>query len=102
MDRQRDERAMTDREMPVRVGLKLKSRRAAREIAKLVSGGDKIGVVTSGTFSPTLNQSISMAYVAPKFAASGTAVEVDIRGTKMARKSRDCRSIPANRGVAGS
>ena len=64
--------AMTDSEMPVRVGLKLEGRRAARENCELFSGGSKIGVVTSGTFSPTLNQSISMAYVAPNFAASGS------------------------------
>ena len=81
--------AMTDTRLPVRVGLKLEGRRAARENCELFSGGDKIGVVTSGTFSPTLNQSISMAYVAPKFATSGTAVEVDIRGTRVAAEIVD-------------
>ena len=43
--------------------------------------GVPIGVVTSGTFSPTFNKSIAMAYLDPDRHGAGTAVEVDIRGT---------------------
>ena len=39
-----------------------------------------IGNVTSGTFAPTLQKAIAMAYVEPAAAAVGTAVEIDIRG----------------------
>lgn len=72
-----------DASLPVRVGLKLEGRRAAREHCEVFAGSDRVGVVTSGTFSPTLNQSISMAYVAAGSAAEGTTLEVDIRGTRV-------------------
>jgi aminomethyltransferase len=67
---------------PVRVGLTLASRRIAREHAEVFAGPDRIGQVTSGTFSPTLEQSIAMAYVDPGHSLMGTAVEVDIRGKR--------------------
>ena len=38
--------------------------------------------MTSGTFSPTLEKSIAMAYVPPAFAAAGTELSVDIRGKR--------------------
>jgi aminomethyltransferase len=70
----------TDR--PVRVGLKLEVRRIAREGCTLYSGQDRIGEVTSGTFSPTLDESIAMGYVAPTHSAAGAHVEVDVRGKR--------------------
>jgi aminomethyltransferase len=39
------------------------------------------GVVTSGTFSPTLERGIGMAYVSPEAAVVGTALKIDVRGT---------------------
>ena len=36
--------------------------------------------MTSGTFSPTLQKAIAMAYVDPASAAVGTALQVDVRG----------------------
>jgi len=39
------------------------------------------GVVTSGTFSPCLEQGIGMAYVSAERAQVGTRVELDVRGT---------------------
>lgn len=66
---------------PVRVGLTLEGRRAARDGAAVLRGGVAIGSVTSGTFSPTLDRPIAMAYVRPDAAQPGTPVEVDIRGT---------------------
>ena len=67
---------------PVRVGLKLGSRRIAREHSEVFAGSDRIGEVSSGTFSPTLEQSIAMAYVMKPHSATGTSVEVDIRGKR--------------------
>jgi aminomethyltransferase len=65
-----------------RVGLELASKRIAREGA-LVFGGDRqIGRVTSGTFSPTLERSIAMAYVPAAQSAVGTELAVDIRGQR--------------------
>ena len=74
----------TKADRPVRVGLKMGSRRIAREHSEVFAGEECIGVVTSGTFSPTLDQSIAMAYVVPDHSRSGTAVEVDIRGKREA------------------
>lgn len=67
---------------PVRVGLQLGSRRIAREHSEVFLGNERIGQVTSGTFSPTLEQSIAMAYVAGPRSSTGTTLEVDIRGKR--------------------
>ncbi len=64
-----------------RVGLELGGKRIAREGAAVLAGGKTIGTVTSGTFSPTFNKPIAMAYVEPAYQAVGTALEIDIRGT---------------------
>jgi aminomethyltransferase len=63
-----------------RVGLELEGKRIAREGAAVTAGGQAIGQVTSGTFSPTKNMAIVMAYVDPKFTTPGTTCEVDVRG----------------------
>lgn len=67
-------------DLPRRVGLQLEGRRPAREHAPIKSGEQVIGEVTSGTFSPTLQQPIAMGYVDPAYAVVGTQVDVDIRG----------------------
>jgi len=66
------------------VGLKLDGRLPAREGAEVFAGADKIGTVTSGGFSPTLGGPIAMAYVASAYAAPGTALEVEVRGKRLA------------------
>lgn len=48
------------------------------------SAGKKIGSVTSGTHSPSLNQAIGMGYVNADFAKAGTEIQVQIR-RKLAR-----------------
>jgi aminomethyltransferase len=63
-----------------RVGLELDGKRIAREGAAVLSSGAEAGHVTSGTFSPTLDRAIAMAYVDPALATAGAACEVDIRG----------------------
>ena len=73
-------------EQPVRVGLELAGRRAAREHYPLLAAGSSpgdtpIGEVTSGTFSPTLQKPLAMAYVPSQFAEPGTELVVDIRGS---------------------
>ncbi|HEX3737078.1 MAG TPA: glycine cleavage system aminomethyltransferase GcvT [Solirubrobacterales bacterium] len=42
--------------------------------------GEAVGVVTSGTFAPSLGIGAGMAYVEADLAAPGTAVEIDVRG----------------------
>ncbi len=63
-----------------RVGLLLESRRIARHGYEVYAGGKESGLITSGTFSHTLDRSIAMAYLSRDLAAPGTPVEVDIRG----------------------
>ena len=45
-----------------------------------------MGRVTSGTFTPTLQKALAMAYVEPAHAAAGTRLEVDVRGKAEAAK----------------
>ncbi len=65
------------------VGLSLEGRQAAREGAEVYQGGQKVGVLTSGGFSPTLGHPIAMAYVDTAVAAPGTALEIDVRGKRL-------------------
>ncbi len=44
--------------------------------------GEAIGVVTSGSFSPSLEIGIGMAYVRADLAEPGTEVEIDVRGKR--------------------
>jgi aminomethyltransferase len=46
------------------------------------SNGERIGEVTSGTLSPSLNYGIGMAYLSPPHAKIGTKIEIEIRGQK--------------------
>jgi len=69
-----------DATLPHRVGLEIEGKRIAREGASLLSQGKPVGRVCSGTFSPTLEKAIAMAYVQCDFTAPGTQLEVDIRG----------------------
>ena len=48
----------------------------------VLAGGEQVGVVTSGTFSPSLEAGIGMAYLRADLAEPGTAVEVDVRGKR--------------------
>lgn len=66
-----------------RVGLALDGRQAAREGADVYVGNQKVGVLTSGGFSPTLNHPIAMAYVETAHAAPDTALEIDVRGKRL-------------------
>jgi aminomethyltransferase len=66
-----------------RVGLKLEGRMPAREGAEVFAGDTKVGVVTSGGFSPTLGQPIAMAYVDAGHAAEGTALTCKVRSREL-------------------
>lgn len=67
---------------PVRVGLILDGRRAARQGDQVLDGaGIQIGRVTSGTFSPTLERPIAMAYIRREMAVTGQSVSLLVRDT---------------------
>jgi aminomethyltransferase len=63
-----------------RVGIKPNDRAPAREGVEIFKDGKKIGVVTSGGFSPILNAPISMGYVDAQYAEPGAALDLMIRG----------------------
>jgi aminomethyltransferase len=69
---------------PVLVGLVAEGKRAGRAGYSVVDAdGVVLGEITSGALSPTLGHPIAMAYVAPSSAAEGTAVFLDVRGTRI-------------------
>jgi aminomethyltransferase len=76
------EKFAADKSQSVRIGIQLDSKRVPREGCPVLQGDTIVGEVTSGTFSPTLNRPIAMAYVEPAASAIGTTLNVDIRGTK--------------------
>ncbi|MDR7418466.1 MAG: glycine cleavage system aminomethyltransferase GcvT [Armatimonadota bacterium] len=62
------------------VGLEAAERAIPRPHYGIAVDGQRVGVVTSGTFSPTLRRPIGMGYVPVALAAPGTAVQLDVRG----------------------
>ena len=46
------------------------------------SNGERIGEVTSGTLSPSLNYGVGMAYLSAPHAKIGNKIEIEIRGQK--------------------
>ena len=65
------------------VGLEMIDRGIARDEYRCFGeNGEAVGVITSGSPSPTLGKNIALAYVAPSYAAIGTAIYVEIRGQK--------------------
>jgi aminomethyltransferase len=62
------------------IGLKMIERGIARAEYLVQKDGQDIGWVTSGSFSPTLNANLAIAYVKPEYAALDSEFEVVIRG----------------------
>jgi aminomethyltransferase len=79
----------------LRVGLKPEGRATPREGVEIFSTqGERIGVVTSGAFSPTLGHPIAMGYVATQDAVSGTPVSFQIRGKPQPGQVTDMPFVP--------
>ncbi len=71
----------------VRVGLLPSGKLPAREGAEIETlSGEKVGIVTSGGFAPTLNAPIAMGYVATTHCALGTDLNLMVRGKAIAAK----------------
>ncbi|MEQ8842593.1 MAG: glycine cleavage system aminomethyltransferase GcvT [Acidimicrobiales bacterium] len=61
-------------------GLVVDGRRPPREGQSVRLGDTEIGTISSGNFSPVLEQGIALAFLPPDIEA-GTAVTIDVRGT---------------------
>ena len=61
-------------------GLRMLDRGIAREGYAVLSGGQVVGKVTSGTHAPTRKEAVALAYLPPELTALGSRVEVDVRG----------------------
>jgi aminomethyltransferase len=69
------------------VGIEMVDRGIARdEYCCCSESGDAIGVITSGSPSPTLGKNIALAYVPPQMSAVGTTILVEIRANKYRAK----------------
>jgi len=66
---------------PRLVGLRLLDRGIPRHECPVLAGGTRVGVVTSGTLSPSLRAGVALASVDAGHASIGTTLDVDIRGT---------------------
>lgn len=61
------------------VGFEMVGRGIGRQGYPVCSQGEAVGRVTSGSFSPTLEKAIGMAYVPPELAQPGTPIEIQVR-----------------------
>jgi len=70
------------------VGFEVEGRGIARQGHAVLSGegGAPVGVVTSGTWSPTFEKALGLAYVPPDLAAPGTPLTLDVRGRQLAAR----------------
>ncbi|HME11958.1 MAG TPA: glycine cleavage system aminomethyltransferase GcvT [Candidatus Acidoferrum sp.] len=69
------------------VGLEMVERGIGRDgFACCADAGPVVGVITSGSPSPTLGKNIALAYVPPAMSAVGTEIFVEIRGQRVKAK----------------
>jgi len=67
----------------IRVGIKPSGRIIAREGTKIFSSeGDEIGIITSGTFGPSVNSPVAMGYIKRNFSEVNKKILLEIRGKK--------------------
>jgi aminomethyltransferase len=69
------------------VGLQLAGRAIARQGAPVLSSGQAVGFVTSGTFSPTLKVPLALALIATELTTE--ELQVEVRG-----RLYPCRTVP--------
>ena len=64
------------------VGFEVTGKGIARQGHRVFLGGEAVGAVTSGTFSPTFEKALGMAYV-PADTEVGTEVEIEVRNRRV-------------------
>ena len=68
------------------IGIEVEGRVPARHGYDVMKDGRKVGVITSGTFSPSLQKAIAVAYVETALAKEGTELTVNARGRELKAK----------------
>ena len=69
-----------------RVGIQLEGKIIARENAKIFKEDKEVGIVTSGSFGPSVGAAVVMGYVNFDCSEVGTSVELEVRGKKYPAK----------------
>jgi aminomethyltransferase len=90
--------AWSEREQGVRrrlLGIATEGRRPIRAGCTVAIGGDTVGEVTSGNFSPVLGHGIGLAFLPPD-TPIGTEVAIDVRGRSVAGRVVDTPFVTAS------
>lgn len=74
----------------VLVGLRLESRRAARQGDAVFDGDAEVGVVTSGSLAPSLGVAVALAYVDRERGDPGRRLAVRVRNTRLPADVVEC------------
>jgi aminomethyltransferase len=62
------------------VGFEMVERAVARHGYPILHDGASVGVVTSGSYGPSVDRYIGIGYVPPSLAGAGSAIAVEVRG----------------------
>lgn len=81
----------------VRVGLAGSGRQPVRAGTRLFQGGDEVGLVTSGSFSPTLGHPIAMARLRRDVSTPDCEVEAEVRGQRVPLRRVPLPFVPHHR-----
>jgi len=65
------------------VGFEVTGRGIARQGNTVLQNGEEVGVVTSGTFSPTFKKALGLAYLPTPLATPGTTLTLGVRGKEL-------------------
>lgn len=79
------------------MGIRLQERGVPREGYPVLIDGQPISTLTSGVYSPTLEQGIGMAYLPAQHAKAGTPCAVEIRGKAIPAVVSTRRFLPRER-----
>ena len=83
----RIKRELADGPARCRVGIRPDGRAPAREGTEIFALlGERIGVVTSGGFGPSVNGPVAMGYVRAEYAEPGTPLNLIVRGKAMSAR----------------
>lgn len=70
------------------IGFEMIDRGIPRHGYPILFEGREVGVVTSGSFSPTLNVNIGMGFIPPELTKIGTEIEIGVRGRNLKARVR--------------